>query len=84
MFVLLSIFLFILQISNQSYSPRHGKPVQSANFLFKAAKAPAKALVDLCPACIEFSEQFINQLLNIILSKYIVCVGLAHLVFSNR
>ena len=26
-------------------------------------------MIDLCKTCIEFAEQFINQLLNIILSK---------------
>ena len=49
----------MLHISSQ-------KPTQPANLVFKTIN---EAKLDYCDLCVQFSGQFINQLLNIILSK---------------
>ena len=74
--VLLSILvLFFLQPSYQSYSSPNAEPMQPANFLYKAENEQ----VNLCNLCVQFASQFIDMLLNIVVSKWqsfmYVCVS---------
>ena len=58
--------------------------VATTPFLFQKPKTIRQnAKLDMCKLCIEFSGQFINQLLNIILSKFIDLVSINSLHCSE-